>query len=115
MLEIGQIAHDYFEAFHAGRHEVVLGYFADDGVVSYGTEPARPARQFFPETRDMIATLTFETHGIYRSPDTNNVVIHFSFTTPATEGADSKTTEAIDIIEFNRDRQIVRIKVIANG
>jgi hypothetical protein len=113
MNEFETIAGKYFDAFHAGRLDEVSSYFAEAGVVKYGTEAEKPATLFFPQTRDMISKIAFETHGIYSSEQTSNVIIHFSF---AMSGADGvKKTEAIDIIEFDEHRKIVRITVIPNG
>ena len=107
------IARKYFEAFHAGRLDEVFSYFAENGVVKYGTEPEKLAKDFFPETKELIAGITFTTHGIYDSEQTNNVIIHFSFTMP-TEGGEFSTMEAIDIIEFDENDRIACVKVITN-
>jgi ketosteroid isomerase-like protein len=114
MSEREQIAKQYFEAFHAGQLDEVFGYFADDGVVRYGRDAAKPAREFFPETKSMIAQVRFTTHGVYTSPATHTVLIHFSFTMPSEDGKGAPV-EAVDVIEFDRQNKITRITVIPNG
>lgn len=108
-----EIARHYFEAFHSGRIEEVLSLFAEDGAVHYGTESPKPASQFFPETKDFIARVEFETHGIFSSQDTDDIVIHFSFTMPQEDGT-RVTIVAVDIIEFDADDKIKRVTVIPN-
>lgn len=115
MNELKTIAARYFEAFHAGRLDEVSSYFADAGVVKYGTEAEKPAKLFFPETAEMISKISFETHGIYASEQTSKIIIHFSFAMPAADGGQLKSIEAIDIIEFDEHRKIVRITVIPNS
>ena len=115
MSDIKTLAKQYFEAFHAGRLEEVLGYFSEDGVVKYGTEPEVPATAFFPETKEMISQIKFETKGVYTSDETNSVIIHFGFSMPSEEGGGMILIEAIDIIEFDANRKIQRVTVIPNA
>lgn len=114
MTANAKTAKSYFEAFHEGRLDEVLSYFSSAGVVRFGTESEKSAKEFFPETKDLISQVEFETHGIYTSGETTNVLIHFSFTMPSETG-EPKTTEAIDIIEFDNSGKIKRVKVIAKG
>ena len=83
MSEQGIIAKRYFEAFHEGKLDEVFKYIAEDGIVKYSTEAERPAKDFFPETKDMISQIKFQTHGIYTSEDAANVLIHFSYILPS--------------------------------
>lgn len=108
-----EIAKKYFEAFHEGKIEEVLGYFSEDGVVQYGTEVEKKATDFFPETKEMIAQIKFDTHGVYTSPETKNVIIHFSYEMPNEEGK-MNTVEAIDVIAFDETNKISSVKVIPN-
>lgn len=109
-----ETATKYFEDFHKGKIERVLSYFRSDGVVKYGTEGPKPATEFFPETRDFIAQIEFETHGVYSSTTTDNILIHFSFSVPREDGS-METTEAVDIIEFDEAGKIKRVTVIPNA
>ena len=115
MSAIKSLAKQYFDAFHAGRVDEVLGYFSESGVVKYATEPETPAKEFFRETKAMIAGITFETKGIYSSDKTNNVIIHFTFSMPAERGKGDISVEAVDIIEFNSENKIERVTVIPNA
>lgn len=114
MTDNAKTAKLYFKAFHEGRLEEVLSYFSTAGVVKFGAESEKSAKEFFPETKDLISQIEFETHGIYTSGETKDVFIHFSFTMPSETG-ESKTTEAIDIIAFDSNGKIKRIKVILVG
>ena len=114
MNEQGIIAKKYFEAFHEGKLDEVFKYVAEDGIVKYSTEAERSAKDFFPETKDMILQIKFETHGIYTSENATNVLIHFSYTMPSEDGT-PKTVEAVDIVEFNDENKIKKITVIPNG
>lgn len=114
MSDIKAIAADYFEAFHAGRLEEVLSYFAEDGTVAYGNEPDKAAGDFFPAAVDLVANLKFTTHGIYTSDTISNVIIHFSFQMP-TEQAGMTTVDGIDIISFDDNNKIKQVRVITGG
>lgn len=108
------IAKRYFEAFHAGRIDEILGYFTPQGTVQYGKEPAKEAEAFFVESKDLIASLSFTTHGIYSSEDTTDVLIHFSYAASDEEGNVTEV-EAVDIIEFDGGNQIKTVRVIPNS
>ncbi|MEQ9423000.1 MAG: SRPBCC family protein [Cyclobacteriaceae bacterium] len=103
-------AEKYFKAFHAGRIPEVMSYFSKSAIVTYGTDPDKAANDFFNETKELIATISFETHGIYASEGSDNVLIHFSYQAPS----DEKPIEAVDIISFNSSGQITSVKVIPN-
>lgn len=106
------IAKKYFEAFHDGNLEKVYTYFSDIGTVQYGTEKPIPAKLFFLESSELISSLEFVTHDIYLSENSENIIIHFSFY-PKLDS--NEITEAIDIIEFDSDNKIVKVKVIPNA
>ncbi len=105
------IAKKYFEAFHEGRIEEVLTYFHKDGIVKYGAQAPQNAKDFFHQTKELIASISFKTHGMYNSKETNIVLIHFSFTMPG----EKKPTEAVDIIEFGENNLIKEVRVISNN
>lgn len=107
-------AEKYFTAFHDGNLEEVYIYLAENCVVQYGTQQPQPAKKFFEMSREMILALKFNTKGIYTSPETNKVLIDFSFTKTNADGGDSKTVDAIDIIEFDNENKIFKISVIPN-
>ena len=107
-----KVATDYFEAFHHGKLEQVFGYFNKNGTVQYGLEDPVPATDFFPQSKDLIATLDFQTLGVYVAEDTDNVIIHFSFS-PKTDP--TLITEAIDIISFDENDKVSKVKVIPNA
>lgn len=105
------IARKYFDAFHAGRIDEIHTYFTEHGTVRYGKEPERRATDFFAETRELIASIKFNTHGVYSSDSTNNVLIHFSFSMPDESGG-VIDVEAVDIIAFDDSNKIENIRVI---
>ena len=107
-----QIAIDYFNAFHNGDLEKVYSYFHEEGTVQYGLEASIPHKIFFPESKELISTLKFTTYGIYESSETDSIIIHFAYEPKSGEG---ELIEAIDIISFNSNDQIVSVKVIPNS
>lgn len=109
------VAKKYFKAFHRGDLEEVYSYLSEDCVVQYGTEEPKEAKLFFVDSAPLIATLAFETHGVYSSENTDNVLIEFSFTVPERNGSPAVTTEAVDIIQFDENNKIVKIKVVPNS
>ncbi len=113
MNQRAQIAIKYFDAFHAGRIDEILNYFAKHGTVQFAKEPERKATDFFAETKELIASIKFTTHGVYASDSTNNVLIHFSFSMPDQSGG-AVDVEAVDIIAFDDSNKIENIKVITS-
>jgi hypothetical protein len=109
--KIEQIAKKYFDAFHNGRIDEVMSYFAPGSTVRYGSERERDAAEFFAETKDMIAQFRFTTHGYYTSPETKNVLIHFAHSV-GDPSDDAPDVEAVDIIAFDDADRIRSIKVI---
>ncbi len=107
-----QLALEYFEAFHNGELEKVYSYFDENGTVQYATATPVSAKEFFPHSKDLIKTLHFNTHGLYASDETDNVIIHFSFNPKSDE---DQVTEAIDIITFDKRNKISKIMVIPNS
>ncbi|GAA4268225.1 nuclear transport factor 2 family protein [Hyunsoonleella aestuarii] len=108
------LAKKYFIAFHNGNINEVHSYLTEDCMVQYGIEKPIKAREFFKQTAVMISTLKFETRNFYTSPNSNKVLVDFSYTTPNTEKDTSKTIDAIDIISFDRNNKIKNITVIPN-
>ena len=109
-----KIAERYFEAFHEGDLDEVFKYLSKECTVQYGNQSASNAKEFFENTKDLIASLKFEQKGTYTSKDDRKVLIYFSFKTPKTANKPSKTVEAVDIIKFNSNNQIEKIQVISN-
>ena len=108
------VAKKYFTAFHHGKLDEVYSYLAKDCVVRYGDEEPKEAKAFFNDSAPLIATLSFETKGVYLSNYTNKVLIDFSFTVPEQNGKPATTTNAIDIIEFDDKNRITMIRVLPN-
>lgn len=108
-----QVARTYFEAFREGDLDAVFSQLASECLVQHGKEKAQPAHEFYPAVATLIASFTIEVHGYYFEAETGNVIIHFSFT-QYRDGAE-RTTEAVDIIAFNEDDEIISVKVLTEN
>ena len=106
------LAKGYFNAFHRGEVERIYSYFNKESAVKHGVAQPIPVCLFFLESKGFIETLAFETHGVYVTAGTNDLIKHFSFS-PKTDK--DNVTEAIDIINFDDDDKISKIKIITNS
>lgn len=111
MSDIRHLAEQYFTAFHQGNLDEVFSLLTDDATVKYANEPEKLAKEFFHETKDMIALIQFETLGIFTAQGSSNVIIHFAFDMPNEDNLVSRV-EAFDLIEFNVDDKITNISVV---
>jgi len=105
------IAENYLRYLEKGATSNIIDLFAPDGYVDSPLYGMQKAADFYQALSADTISSTLKIHNIFEDHSTNSIALYFSYVW-VLKNQEQAQFDVVDIIEFDRNNKIVKLKII---
>ena len=105
------IAENYLRYLEQGATSNIIDLFAPDGYVDSPLYGMQKAADFYQALSADTISSTLKIHNIFEDHSTNSIALYFSYVW-VLKNQEQAQFDVVDIIEFDRNNKIVKLKII---
>lgn len=110
-MSIKDIANTYLEYLEQGEVEKVIDLFDKNGIVDSPIYGIKKASDFYRELNNDTSNSELTLKGIFEQKDSNDLALYFTYKWTL-KNNEKVTFDVVDIIEFNSNHKIQKLKII---
>lgn len=105
------IANTYLEYLEQGEVEKVIDLFDENGIVDSPIYGIKTASEFYRELNNDTSNSELTLKGIFEQKDSYNLALYFTYNWTL-KNNEKVVFDVVDIIEFNSNHKIQKLKII---
>lgn len=106
-----EIAKMYISHLEKGNTEQIIALFSKDGMVDSPIYGFKKASDFFKELKEDTISSELDIQGIFEEKETNRMALYFNYNWTL-KNKKSVNFDVVDIIEFDHENKINKLKII---
>jgi ketosteroid isomerase-like protein len=111
MIAKRQVANQYIDFLEKGNISELLKLFTEDAIIDSPIYGIKSAADFYNELSNDTTNSELKLKGIFDDKDSINIALYFNYKWTMKNGK-LVNFDVVDIIEFNEENQITKLKII---